>query len=210
MTGCYPIFLNLAGRCCVVIGGGAVAERKVETLLQVGATVTVISPSLTKALGSWAEEGKIRYIMRGYRAGDLAGFALAFVATDDPEANTAVHREGKERGVWVNAADDPAHCDFILPSVLRRGELVVAVATGGSSPALSRAIREELETYITEDYAALTEIVAEVRQKLKERSLTPSAETWQKALNGDLRRFIREGKQGKARNYLLKQLGVET
>lgn len=206
----YPIFLDMAGRPCVVIGGGAVAERKVKGLLQAGTEVTIISPDLTSHLAGLVGQGRVRHIARRYQDGDLDGQALALVATDDPEVDAAVHREGQERGIWVNAADDPAHCDFILPSVLRRGELVVAVATGGSSPALSRAIREELEAYITEDYAALTEIVAEVRQKLKERSLTPSAETWQKALNGDLRRFIREGEQGKARNYLLKQLGVET
>lgn len=207
--GYYPIFLDMAGRRCVVIGGGAVAERKIEGLLQVGATVAVISPSLTKALESWAEEGKIRYITREYRAGDLAGYQLAFVATDDPKANTAVHQEGRERGVWVNAADDPAHCDFILPSVLRRGGLVVAVATGGTSPALSRAIKEELETYFTEDYATLTAIVAEVRGQLKEGSSLPSAAEWRKALNGDFRRLIKEGKQEEARDYLLKQLGAE-
>lgn len=206
----YPIFLDMAGCSCVVIGGGPVAERKVETLLQVGATVTVISPSLTKALGSWAEEGKIRYIMRGYRAGDLAGFALAFVATDDPEVNTAVHREGKERGVWVNAADDPAHCDFILPSVLRRGELVVAVATGGTSPALSRVIREELEAYFTEDYVTLAAIVGKVRQELQGRSFVPPPEAWHNALDENLRRLIREGKQEEARSYLLGRLGAET
>ncbi|MBI1993404.1 MAG: bifunctional precorrin-2 dehydrogenase/sirohydrochlorin ferrochelatase [Deltaproteobacteria bacterium] len=206
----YPIFLNLTGQPCIVIGGGAVAERKMEGLLQAGARITVVSPALTSKLISLAARGAVRHICRQYQSGDLRDHALAFVATDDPEISREVAREGRDLGVWVNAADDPAHCDFILPSVLRRGELVVAVATGGSSPALSRAIREELEAYITEDYAALTEIVAEVRQKLKEHSLTPSAETWQKALNGDLRRFIREGKQGKARNYLLKQLGVET
>ena len=207
--GYYPIFLNIEGRRCIVIGGGPVAERKVAGLLQEGARVTVISPSLTKCLESWVNEEKIRYVARDYREGDLAGYQLAFIATDDPAVSAAVHREGKERGVWVNAADDPAHCDFILPSVLRRGELVVAVATGGASPALSRAIREELETYFSEDYVALVEIVARVRRELKERSLVPSAEAWQKALNGDLRRFIREGRQEEAKAYLLKRLGAE-
>jgi len=206
----YPIFLDMAGCSCVVIGGGAVAERKVETLLQVGATVTVISPSLTKALGSWAEEGKIRYIIRGYRAGDLAGFALAFVATDDLGVNAAVHREGKKRGVWVNVADDPAHCDFILPSVLRRGELVVAVATGGASPALSRVIREELEAYFTEDYVTLAAIVGKVRRELQGRSFVPTPEAWHNAFDENLRRLIREGKQEEARSYLSERLGAGT
>jgi len=121
--------------------------------------------------------------------------------------NAAVAREGSERGVWVNAADDPAHCDFILPSVLRRGELVVAVATGGSSPALSRVIREELESYFSEDYATLAAIAAEVRRELKDRSVNPKAEDWRQALGNGLRRLIAAGKQREAKAYLLKRLG---
>jgi len=209
VMGYYPIFLNLAGRRCVVVGGGSVAERKIEALLQVGATVTVISPSLTKTLESRAEEGKIGYIMREYRAGDLAGNQLVYIATDDPEVNAAAYREGQERGVWVNVADDPLHCDFILPSVLRRGELMVAVSTGGSSPALARAIREELEVYFTDDYATLAEIVCDVRRKMKEHCLSPSVEAWHDALDGDLRRLVREGNQREAKAYLLRRLGAE-
>ncbi|MGH7773316.1 MAG: precorrin-2 dehydrogenase/sirohydrochlorin ferrochelatase family protein [Candidatus Binatia bacterium] len=207
--GYYPIFLNLVGRRCVIIGGGAVAERKVDTLLGVGATVTIVSPSLTERLESWVREGHIKHVGRDYRPGDLAGYELAFVATDDREVNAVVASEGRERGVWVNAADDPAHCDFILPSVLRRGDLVVAVATGGLSPALSRAIREELEDYFTEDYTLLAKVVSEVREELKQNSSHPDAETWRKALNGDLRRIIKDGNKSGAKAYLLKRLGVE-
>lgn len=206
----YPIFLDMAGRSCVVIGGGAVAEHKTSGLLQTGAHVTVVSPELSSKLASLVRQGKVRHIARAYRSGDLQGYALAFVATDNPEVNAAVHREGKERGVWVNTADDPAHCDFILPSVLRRGELVVAVATGGASPALSRAIREELEAYFTEDYATLAAIVGKVRRELQGRSFVPTPEAWHNALDENLRRLIREGKQEEARSYLLERLGAET
>ena len=205
--GHYPIFLNIEGRRCVVIGGGPVAERKVEGLLRDGASVTVISPSLTKSLESLANEENIRHLARDYREGDLADYQLAFAVTGDDGVNAAVAREGRERGVWVNAADDPAHCDFILPSVLRRGELVVAVATGGSSPALSRVIREELESYFSEDYATLAAIAAEVRRELKDRSVNPKAEDWRQALGNGLRRLIAAGKQGEAKAYLLKRLG---
>lgn len=207
--GYYPIFLDLAQRPCLVIGGGSVAGRKVEGLLQVGAAVTVISPILTERLDGWVKEGRVRYEARRYQTGDLAGCQLAFVATDDPQVNAAVCEEGRERGVWVNAVDDPAHCDFIVPSVLRRGELVVAVATGGSSPALSRAIREQLEAYFTEDYGTLAEIVGEVRRELRERSSFPSAETWHKALDGELRRLIAEKRHKEAKDHLLKRLGAE-
>jgi siroheme synthase-like protein len=176
--------------------------------LQVGADVTVVSPELSSKLTSLVSQGSVRHIARRYQAGDLNGQSLAFVATDDAEVNGAVFLQGKERGVWVNAADDPAHCDFILPSVLRRGELVVAVATGGSSPALSRAIREELEAYFTGDYAMLAEIVGEVRRELKKYSLHPSADAWRQALDSDLRQLIREGNQRAAKACLLERLGA--
>jgi len=167
--GYYPVFLTMSGRPCAVVGGGAVAEGKVDGLLAAGARVTVISGTLSARLESWKRADAIRHLARDYRPGDLLGFELAFVATDDGQVNAAVAQEGRERGVWVNAADDPERCDFILPSVLRRAELVVAVGTGGASPALARAIREELEEYFTPDYAALACLVTEVRQELKSR-----------------------------------------
>jgi siroheme synthase-like protein len=204
--GYYPIFLDLRNRPCLVIGGGPVAERKVEALLRVGARLTVISPVVTEPLESWAREGRICLVTRMYGPGDFDGYALAFAATDDGEVNAAVARDGRARGVWVNAADDPVHCDFILPSVLRRGDLVVAVATGGASPALSRAIREELEAYFTEDYAVLAEVVGEVRRRLKECARVPDWEAWRWALDGDLRRLIAEGRREEAKARLLRQL----
>ena len=204
--GYYPLFLEVAGRPCVVIGGGPVAEHKVERLLQVEASVTVISPRLSPRLANLAQEGKIRHVGRDYRPGDLAGSQLAFVATGEGEVNAAVAREGRGRGVWVNAADDPTHCDFILPSVLRRGALVVAAATGGASPALPRAVREELEAYFTPEYAVLAEVVAEVRRELKEGSRLPGGDAWRRALDGDLRRLIAEGRRDEAKARLFWRL----
>lgn len=206
--GYYPIILNLADRPCLVIGGGSVAERKVEGLLQAGAAVTVISPTLTERLDGWAKEGKVRHEARRYREGDLAGYQLGFVGTDDGEVNQFVYREGKEGGVWVNAADDPSNCDFILPSILRRGDLIVAVSTGGKSPALAKAIREELEAYFTEAYADLTAILSEVRRELQELSLHASGDTWRKALDGDILRLVKEGKRKEAKDHLLVRLGA--
>ena len=205
--GYYSVALDMTGRFTVVIGGGTVAERKVKGLLEAGAAVTVISPSLTAQLARWVKQGRISHVARSYTPGDLAGYELAFVATDDPRVNAAVFRESKKRGLWVNAADDPAHCDFILPSVLRRGELAVAVSTGGSSPALARAIREELEAYFTRDYDALTQIVTAVRKELRQRSVTPPSEAWHGALNDELRALIRRGELKRAKTYLLDQLG---
>ena len=205
--GYYPIFLNLSGRRCLVVGGGPVAERKIEGLLAALASVTVVSPTLTAALQRLAKEKKIRHFMRDYRKGDLSGYRLAFVATDDAQVNRAVYEEAEEADVFINAADDPAHCDFILPSVLRRGQLQVAVASGGSSPALSRAVREELESYFTEDYSVLSEIVAELRSELKEKSLSADAESWRQALNGEVRRLVRDGDIEGAKRYLRERVG---
>lgn len=204
--GYYPIFLELTGRACAVIGGGAVAERKIEGLLAVGAPLTVIAPALTPRLEELAREGRIRHRAREYEPGDLAGYQLVFVATDDGGVNAAVAREGRERGVWVNAADDPAHCDFILPAIVRRGDLVVAVATGGKSPALSRAIREELETYFTEDYAVLAEVAAEVRRELRQSGRVVEADSWRRALDGELRRLLAEGRREEAKARLVWRL----
>lgn len=206
--GYYPIFLDIAGRGCVVIGGGAVAERKVTGLLAAGAAITVISPKQNEHLSSMAQKGKIKLVCRAYQPGDLDGYELAFVATGNEEVDAAVFREGRERRVWVNAADDPAYCDFILPSVVRRGDLTVAVATGGASPALSRLVREELESYLSEDYAVLAEVAADARKDLQRDSLSVNAETWHSALDTFVRQLIHEGKRAEAKAYLLKKLGA--
>ncbi|HEV8642398.1 MAG TPA: bifunctional precorrin-2 dehydrogenase/sirohydrochlorin ferrochelatase [Methylomirabilota bacterium] len=206
--GYYPIFVDMRERPALVVGGGDVAERKVDALLRVEARVTVVSPTLTARLAAWVRQGRIRHLGRTYRARDIRGHQFAFVATDDGAANAAVARDGRQRGVWVNAADDPAHCDFILPSVLRRGDLTVAVATGGTSPALARAVREELEAYLTDDYATLAEIVGEVRRELRARERSPDAETWNRALGPDLRALVAAGRPEAAKRRLLERLGA--
>jgi siroheme synthase-like protein len=204
----YPIWVEMTGRRCVVIGGGVVGERKVEGLLQSGAEVTLIGPDLTERLEAWAKEGAIRHVSRPYRRGDLIGCEVAFAATDDPELNATIHKDAREQKIWLNAADDPAHCDFILPAVHRRGHLTMAVSTGGGSPAAARAIRDELGKYLTDDFGQLVEIASEVRRELRERSLRPSAESWNAALQGDFRRLIREGKAEEAKRLLLEKLGA--
>ena len=208
--GTYPIFLEMNDRRCVVIGGGAVAERKVEGLLAAGAKVTVVSPALKGGLQRLLSRGAIRHLPHEHRAGDLAGYDLAFVAMDDPELNAAACGEARSQNIWVNSADDPAHCDFLLPAVIRRGDLVVAVSTGGASPALARVIREELEEVFTADYAQLLKIAGEVRRELWEKSIHPSAEAWNNALKGDFRRLFKAGKLERAKALLLETLGGES
>jgi siroheme synthase-like protein len=204
--GYYPVLLDLTGRRCVMIGGGVIAERRVDALATAGAHVIVISPRLTPALAALAAEGRIEHEARGYREGDLAGADLAFVATDAGEVNAAVAREARERQIWVNAADDPARCTFILPALVRRGDLTVAVATGGSSPALTRAIREELEAYLTDDYATLAAIAAEARKEVRASGRPVTAEAWRRALGPEVRRLIVERGREDAKHRLLELL----
>jgi siroheme synthase-like protein len=206
--GLVPLFVELAGRRCLVLGGGGVAARKVDGLLAAGAAVTVISPDVTPALAALAAEHRVEHVARGYAPGDLAGFALAFAATDDGAINAAVAAEGRRFGVWVNAADDPAHCDFILPSVLRRGALTVAVSTGGASPALARVIREEIEACVPAGYAALADVAGDVRCSLRARRHAADAETWVSALDGEVRRLAAAGRVAEARRRLLERLGA--
>jgi siroheme synthase-like protein len=206
--GYYPIFLEMTGRRCVVVGGGAVAEGKVDGLLAAGADVTVVSPDLTTQLQELHAIGRISWLPRPYMDGDLAGFAVCMVATDDGAVNASVAAEGRRTGVWVNAADDPANCDFILPSVVRQGSIVVAASTGGGSPALARRLREELSDFLSEDYAALGELLGEVRAELRARQINVTAEVWQEAIDARLRALLAQRRPDEAREHLLERLGV--
>ena len=204
----YPVVLDLTGRPCLVVGGGAIALRKVSALVEAGARVTVVSPSLTPAVLRLATEAPLRWRPREYAAGDAAGFVLVMVATDDRAVNAAVAAECRERGIWVNCADDPARCDFILPSVLRRGAVTVAVSTGGRSPTLARLLREDLDALLPRDVAPLTEVIADVRRSLREDGVSLDAERWRQALDGELRSLVAAGRTTEARARLRELLGV--
>ncbi len=204
----YPIMLDLEARPCLVVGGGPVAGRKIEGLLEANARVTVVSPALAPSVLALAREGRLRWWPREYVDGDLVGFVLVLVAADDPSVNRRVATEARGHSVWVNCADDPERCDFILPSVLRRGPLTVTVSTGGASPALARLVREELEGVLPSDYAVLTELVAEVRRALRERGIAPDAQRWRQALDAELRRLVAAGRPAEARDRLRERLGV--
>ena len=202
----YPVFLDIAGKPVVVIGGGEVALRKVEVLLDAGAEVTLVSPSLHPGLEPLVAARKVNHIARPYQPGDVEGYALAFVGTDDRSANEAVAREGKERGVWVNAVDDPPNCDFIMPGVVSRGGLIIAVSTSGGSPAMARKMREELEAFLTEDYVLMLELAAEVRSELREQGVTVDPEVWNAALDAEVKRLLGDGRHAEAKERLLRAL----
>jgi siroheme synthase-like protein len=206
--GYYPIFVELQDRRCLVIGGGREAQRKVEGLLAAGGNVTVIAPTLTEDLQRFLAEGTFAWTQREYQEGDVEGYEMVMVATDDGAVNAQVAAEGKRRRVWVNAADDPKNCDFILPAVVRRGRITIASSTGGASPALARRLREELEAYMTDDMPALADLLAEVREELRSRGIAPNAEVWQDAIDEELRVLLAQRKHRQAKARLLNALGA--
>jgi len=159
----------LERRHTIVVGGGNVAARKVGELLEADARVTVISPTLTPGLKALAEAGRITVVGRPYRKGDLFNTFLVIAATDDPDVNQTIWQDAEQHGCLVNVVDDPAHCHFITPAVIRRGDVTVTVSTGGTSPALARRLRERLETLIGPEYGQLAALLAELRPELRSR-----------------------------------------
>jgi len=163
----YPLFLKLSGRPCLVVGGGHVAERKIEGLLDAGAAVTVISPEATEPLRQLAQQGRIAWQRKPFAATDLEGEFLAVAATDDQSVNSSIAAVCRARGILVNVADEPGFCDYVVPAVLRRGSLSIAVSTEGKSPLLARKLLADLEQIITEPYGEFLELLGRQREIIK-------------------------------------------
>jgi len=161
----YPVFLDLRGKPCVVVGGGKVAERKALALLRVGARLKVISPSLTLRLRQERDRGSLRHLKRKFRRGDLRGAFLVIAATDDPQENAAV---AEHQSMLVNVADQPELCNFIVPSTVRRGPLAIAISTSGASPAMARAIRRDIEALYGKAFGTYLRRLRRERQKALE------------------------------------------
>ena len=171
----FPVHLDLGGRPCTVIGGDRVAESRVTALLAAGARVTVISPELTPALAALAETHEIVHHPRAYRAGDLAGAALVHVVTDDEALAAAVAAEADARGTWLNVADQPRYCGFITPAVVERGPVLIAISTGGTSPALARRLRERIADVVGPEYGLAATILGRVRPVVSAAERDPAA-----------------------------------
>ena len=203
----YPIFLNLSGRKCVVVGGGQVALRKVGVLLEHGAKIRVISPALCSELGQLVRSGEILVLDREYRVGDLKGALVAIAATNDRETNLKVAEEARKNAVLINVVDDADNSDFIAPSYLRRGEVTIAISTAGRSPALARKIRTRLEKNLGDEYAALALLIDEVRAEVRRQGIKVNGDAWQEALDLDLLSdLVRMGNNEEARDVLLSNL----
>jgi precorrin-2 dehydrogenase/sirohydrochlorin ferrochelatase len=197
----YPINLvGLAARRCVVVGGGEVAQRKVESLLEAGAErVVVISPRLTHKLRALLQANRIEHCPRGYRQGDLESAFVVVAATGDPDVNRDVWQEAQERSLLINVVDDPHRCNFFVPSVVRRGDLTISICTGGQDPALSARLRQELEPRFGREYSAFLEIAGGLRDRVG-RELTGRARLrfWQALTDSQILALLKEGKRREA------------
>jgi precorrin-2 dehydrogenase/sirohydrochlorin ferrochelatase len=162
----YPVFLNIRDKKCVIVGGGEVAARKAERLLDCGAKVFIISPQLTPELAALKEKDIISHIATEYTGDLINGAALVIGATDDEKTNAAISLDARSKGIPVNIVDDPQKCDFILPSLVQRGDLAITIGTGGKSPALARYMREELESKYGKEYEIFLNILGNLRVKM--------------------------------------------
>jgi precorrin-2 dehydrogenase/sirohydrochlorin ferrochelatase len=195
----YPVNLELAGRRCLVVGGGEVAAEKVEGLRQCDAAVHVVAPSIVAAI---TDRPDITWEQRPYRTGEVADYWFVVTATDDAEVNQAVRADGDAHRVWVNAADDPANCSAMLPARVRRGELLVTFSTGGASPALSAWLRSQGEEIFGPEYAELVALVAEIRRDRRARGLIDSPGGWRRAFDSGILDLVRQGRTTAAKELL--------
>ena len=162
----YPVFLDITGKKCLVVGGGKVAERKVAMLLQFKARVVVVGPVMTKMLLKFGEEGKIAYFQRTCTAKDLDNTALVFACTDNNAVNSRIKKEAARKNIPVNVVDSPDICDFIVPSIIKKGDLTIAISTSGELPLLSKKLRQKIEEVVTDDYLEYLHIMGEFRKYL--------------------------------------------
>ena len=202
----YPVFLELEGKPCTVIGGGEVAERKIQNLLECHARVTVVSPEATPSIREWASRGELQWRDRQYQPGDLKEAILAIAATDQEAVNQGVADEAAREGVILNVVDKPALCSFIAPAVVRRGEVMVAISTGGASPALARKLRESLEGSDALEYANLAGILSSARKELKRRRVEVHPDRWQECITSELVALVKDGKSQQALDQLIANL----
>lgn len=200
-----PIFMNVQSQNCLVIGGGKIASRKVFMLLRAGATVSVVSPELCQDLTIRKNEGEISHIDRLFEDSDLEGCKIVIAATDDNTVNSHVSELAKAKGIPVNVVDAPALCSFIVPSIIDRNPVQIAISTGGASPVLARLLRSRLETFIPAAYGRLATLVESFREKVKGKfSNTDDIRTfWEQILEGPVAENLIAGKDKVARDLLV-------
>ena len=201
----YPVFLvGLDQRHTIVLGGGEEAERKVEGLLASGAAVAVVAETLTPGLAARVRARRVAWVERDYREGDLAGAFLVISTGTDRKQHERAWREARAAGALINALDDVEHCDFIAGSIVRRGDLVVAISTGGTAPALAVRLRERLERSLGPEYGELVELLAELRERIAERvpDFAARRALWYDLVDAAPLADLRAGRRARARRHL--------
>jgi len=198
----YPANLIVAGRRCVVVGAGRIAARKIDALVAAGADVHVVAPVLDDRVRAWRDEQRITVDERSFEPSDLDDAWLATAATDDTAVNHAVFEAGSDRRVWVNSADDPDNCSFTLMSVIRRGDLVVTVGTGGRSPALAAWMKERLTAELGPEYETLLELLSEAREAMRAEGRSTEDADWKRALDSGMLELVRAGRVNEAKELL--------
>lgn len=207
-----PIFLNLKGEPCLVVGGGEVAARKVLMLLRAGGKCTVIAPELGPAIAEAALAGTVTWLDKTFAPEDVAGFRLAIAATDDTAVNTAVSRAAKALNVPVNVVDRPALCSFIFPAIVDRSPVVLAISSGGTSPVLARVLRSRLEALIPPAYGRLAQLAERFRTRVKQAVRAPGTRRkfWEAVLQGPVADLVLAGREDEAADRLEQALLAET
>jgi siroheme synthase-like protein len=207
----YPVYIQMRDQSCVVIGGGKIAEGKVEGLLAVEAKVTVIAPDLTPRLHDLADQKQIAYIARIYRPGDLIGAFMVICATDQTEINHQVWQEATANHQLVNVVDDTPRCNFIAPSILRQGDLTVAISTSGKAPALAVRLKERLRREIGPEYERFLELAGELREPLAHH--VPDFETrkalWYELVDSEILDVLASGDEAQAREIISRVVGFD-
>lgn len=200
----YPVHLIVRDRPCLVVGAGNVALRKAAGLADAGAHVTVVGPQVHPDFASMS----VTIVERSYRAGEVADYWLAITCTDDGDVNRQVFVEGEAAGVWVNSADDPANCAWILPSVARNNDLAITVSTNGRSPALASWLRRKFEAEFDDRYIELLDLLAEVRAETRTHFGTSEVSGWNESLDDGLFEIVAAGDIDAARTQLRSSLGL--
>lgn len=170
----YPIFLKLEGHRVLIVGGGLIAQQKIEAVLRSATDVTVIAPQITPRIRLWAHQGRLKHLALPYRPGMAQGYFLVIAATDSEQLNRAIYEEARQTGALSNAVDDPGYCDFYAPAVVSRGDFQIAISTGGNSPALAQSVRKELEQEFGPEYESWTGWLGRMREAI--RNLLPRSE----------------------------------
>jgi precorrin-2 dehydrogenase / sirohydrochlorin ferrochelatase len=205
---CYPIALVLDGKSCLVVGGGEIADGKLDALLLAGAVVTVVSPEVRPRIAALAADGQITLHQRPYRTSDLDGTYLAIAATDDRSTNARMVTEARAAGILTQAVDDIPYCDFFAVAIVRRGDLQLGISTNGRSPAFARWMRERLDTELPTEYGDLLAVLGDVRDTIKARGPIPAYEHWQAAITDEVMAALGAGDRETARSRIYERVSA--